>query len=197
MFKLTFQSILQTLMWTVITGMLYPLVMTVCLQFAFPYQAGGSLLMRDGKVVGSELLSQQFQTNKYFWSRPSACGYGTGTGGFATSSGSNLGPTSAQLQKNVDGNLATLRTASNLPADAPVPADLVFASASGLDPDISPEGARFQITRVAAARNLSVNQVTALVEKFIKPPQWGVFGMARVNVLQLNLALDAADPKKG
>jgi K+-transporting ATPase ATPase C chain len=197
MFKLTFQSILQTLMWTVITGMLYPLVMTVCLQRLFPYQAGGSLLMRDGKVVGSELLSQQFQTNRYFWSRPSACSYGTGTGGFATSSGSNLGPTSAQLQKNVDANLATLRTASNLPSDAPVPADLVFASASGLDPDISPEAARFQITRVAAARNLSVDQVTTLVEQFIKPPQWGFLGQARVNVLKLNLALDAADTKKG
>jgi K+-transporting ATPase ATPase C chain len=197
MFKLTLQSILQTLMWTVITGMLYPLVMTVGLQLIFPYQAGGSLVMRDGKVVGSELLSQQFQTNRYFWSRPSACSYGTGTGGFATSSGSNLGPTSAQLQKNVDANLATLRTASNLPADAPVPADLVFASASGLDPDISPEAARFQITRVATARNMSVNQVTTLVEKFIQPPQWGLFGQARVNVLKLNLALDAADTKKG
>ena len=197
MFKLTFQSILQTLMWTVIAGILYPLVMTVFLQLVFPYQAGGSLVMRDGKVVGSELLAQGFQTNRYFWPRPSACSYGTGTGGFATSSGSNLGPTSAQLQKNVDGNLATLRTASNLPADASVPADLVFASASGLDPDISPEGARFQITRVAAARNMGVDQVTALVEQFIKPPQWGFLGQARVNVLQLNLALDAADTKKG
>lgn len=184
-------------MWTVITGMLYPLVMTVSLQLVFPYQAGGSLVTRDGKVVGSELLSQQFQTNKYFWSRPSACSYGTGTGGFATSSGSNLGPTSAQLQKNVDANLATLRTASNLPADAPVPADLVFASASGLDPDISPEAARFQIARVAAARKMSVEQVTALVEQSIKPPQWGFLGEPRVNVLKLNLALDAADTKKG
>jgi len=197
MFKLTFQSILQTLMWTVITGIMYPLVMTVFLQLVFPYQAGGSLIMRDGKVVGSELLAQGFQTNRYFWPRPSACSYGTGTGGFAASGASNLGPTSAQLQKNVDGNLATLRTAHKLSADAPVPADLVFASASGLDPDISPEAARFQIARVATARNMNVDQVTALVEKFIKPPQWGVFGMARVNVLQLNLALDAADTKKG
>jgi K+-transporting ATPase ATPase C chain len=197
MFKLTFQSILQTLMWTVITGIMYPLVMTVFLQLVFPYQAGGSLITRDGKVVGSELLAQGFQTDRYFWPRPSACSYGTGTGGFAASGASNLGPTSAQLQKNIDGNLATLRTAHKLAADAPVPADLVFASASGLDPDISPEAARFQIARVATARNMNVDQVTALVEKFIKPPQWGVFGMARVNVLQLNLALDAADPKKG
>ncbi|HXB03196.1 MAG TPA: potassium-transporting ATPase subunit KdpC [Opitutaceae bacterium] len=197
MFKLTFQSILQTLMWTVITGIMYPLVMTVFIQLVFPYQAGGSLIMRDGKVVGSELLAQGFQTDRYFWPRPSACSYGTGTGGFAASGASNLGPTSAQLQKNVDSNLAALRTAHKLAADAPVPADLVFQSASGLDPDISPEAARFQIARVAAARNMNVDQVTALVEKFIKPPQWGVFGMARVNVLQLNLALDAADTKKG
>ena len=197
MIKLTLQSILQTLMWTVIAGMLYPLVMTVCFQLVFPYQANGSLVMRDGKVVGSELLSQQFQTDRYFWSRPSACSYGTGPTGFGPSGASNLGPTSAQLQKNVDGNLATLRTAHKLAADAPVPADLVFASASGLDPDISPEAARFQIARVAAARSMSLDQVTALVEKFIKPPQWGVFGQARVNVLQLNLALDAADTKKG
>jgi K+-transporting ATPase ATPase C chain len=196
MFKLTFQSILQTLMWTVIAGMLYPLVMTVFLQVVFPYQANGSLIMRDGKVVGSELLAQGFQTDRYFWPRPSACSYGTGTGGFGASGASNLGPTSAQLQKNVDGNLSTLRTAHKLAADAPVPADLVFASASGLDPDISPEAARFQIARVAAARSMTVDQVTALVEKFIKPPQWGVFGQARVNVLQLNLAMDEADTKK-
>ena len=90
MFKLTFQSILQTLMWTVITGMLYPLVMTVGLQLIFPYQAGGSLVMRDGKVVGSELLSQGFQTDKYFWPRPSACSYGTGTGGFGASGASKI-----------------------------------------------------------------------------------------------------------
>ncbi|MGA3007660.1 MAG: potassium-transporting ATPase subunit KdpC [Opitutaceae bacterium] len=197
MFKLTLQSILQTLMWTVITGLLYPLAMTVCFQLIFPYQANGSLLIRNGKVVGSELLSQQFQTDKYFWPRPSACSYGTGPGGFGASGASNLGPTSAQLQKNVDSNLAALRTAHKLKDDAPVPADLVFASASGLDPDISPEAARFQIARVAAARNMSVDQVTALVEKFINPPQWGLFGQARVNVLKLNLALDEADPKKG
>jgi K+-transporting ATPase ATPase C chain len=190
--KLVIQSIRTTLLWTVITGMLYPLVMTVCFQWVFPYQANGSLVTRDGKVVGSELLSQQFQTDKYFWPRPSACSYGTGPGGFQTSSGSNYGPTSAALQKNVDSNLASLRTAHKLAADAPVPADLVFASASGLDPDISPEGARFQIARVAAARGLSVDQVTALVEKFVEPPQWGFLGEPRVNVLLLNLALDDA-----
>ncbi|HTB80242.1 MAG TPA: potassium-transporting ATPase subunit KdpC [Opitutaceae bacterium] len=197
MIKLTLQSILQTLMWTVIAGILYPLVMTVFFQLVFPHQANGSLVERDGKVVGSTLLAQQFQGDKYFWPRPSASGYGTGPGGFTASGASNLGPTSAQLQKNVDANLAALRTAHKLPADAPVPADLVFASASGLDPHISPEGARFQIARVAAARGLGVDQVTALVEKFIEPPQWGFLGEPRVNVLLLNLALDQAQADTG
>jgi len=190
--KLTLQSILQTLLWTVITGMIYPLVMTVFAQFAFPHQANGSLVMRDGKIVGSALIAQQFQGEKYFWPRPSAVTYGT-----MPSGASNYGPTSANLQKNVDANLAALRTANKVPADAPVPADLVFASASGVDPHISPEGARFQIARVAAARGMSVDQVTALVDKFIEPPQLGFLGEARVNVLLLNLALDQTDPNKG
>ena len=196
MIKLITQSIRQTLLWTVVTGILYPLVMTVFAQLVFPAQANGSLVQRDGKVVGSALMSQQFTGDKYFWPRPSACTYGTGPGGIAGSSGSNLGPTSAQLQKNVDAAAAALRTASKLPADAPVPADLVFASASGLDPHISPEGARFQISRVAAARGLSADEVGKLVDQFVESPQWGFLGEPRVNVLQLNLALDAASPKK-
>ncbi len=194
MIKLITQSIRQTLLWTVVTGVLYPLVMTVFAQLVFPAQANGSLIQRDGKVVGSALMAQQFTGDKYFWPRPSACTYGTGPTGIAGSSGSNLGPTSAQLQKNVDA--AALRTASKLPADAPVPADLVFASASGLDPHISPEGARFQISRVAAARGLSADVVGKLVDQFVEAPQWGFLGEPRVNVLQLNLALDAASPKK-
>jgi len=151
---------------------------------------------RDGKLVGSALLAQQFTGPKYFWPRPSAATYGTGPSGLAAGSGSNFGPTSAQLQTNVRANAKALREAHKLPADAPVPADLVFASASGLDPHISPEAARFQITRVAAARSLSEEQVKALVEKSIEPPQWGFLGEARVNVLLLNLALDDADTKK-
>ena len=180
----------------VITGILYPLVMTVCLQLAFPHQANGSLIERDGKIVGSELMAQQFQGAKYFWPRPSAATYGTGPTGLNASSGSNFGPTSAQLQTNVRTNAKALRDASKLPADAPVPADLVYASASGVDPDISPEAATFQISRVAAARGMREDQVNALVEKFIKPSQWGFLGEHRVNVLLLNLALDAADTKK-
>ena len=196
MFKLISQSIRQTLVWTVITGLLYPLVITVFAQLVFPHQANGSLVERDGKIVGSQFMAQQFQGPKYFWPRPAASTYGTGPAGLAAGSGSNLGPTSSQLQTNVRNNAKALREAHKLPADAPVPADLVFASASGVDPHISPAAARFQIARVAAARGMSEDQVRALVEQSVEPPQWGFLGEARVNVLLLNLALDAADQKK-
>jgi K+-transporting ATPase ATPase C chain len=196
MIKLTIQAIRQTLIWTVITGMIYPLVFTVFAQVAFKRQAEGSLIERDGKLVGSEFMAQQFQGTKYFWPRPSASTYGTGTSGLNAGSGSNLGPTSAQLQTNVRTNAKALRDASKLPADAPVPADLVYASASGVDPHISPEAARFQVSRVAGARGMGEDQVRALVEKYTEPPQLGFLGEARVNVLLLNLALDSADSKK-
>jgi K+-transporting ATPase ATPase C chain len=196
MIKLITQSIRQTLVWTVITGLLYPLVITVIAQLAFPRQANGSLIERDGKIVGSEFMAQQFQGPTYFWPRPSAATYGTGPSGLNAGSGSNLGPTSAQLQTNVRTNAKALREAHKLPADAPVPADLVFASASGIDPHISPAAARFQIARVAAARGLSEDKVRALVESFIEAPQWGFLGEARVNVLLLNLALDDTSAKK-
>ena len=194
--KLTLQSILQTVAWTVVCGIAYPVAMTVVCQVLFPHQANGSLVESGGHVVGSELMAQQFTGDKYFWPRPSANSYGSSPGGLVTSSGSNLGPTSAQLQTNVTTNAKNLRAAHHLASDAPVPADLVFASASGLDPHISPEAARFQIARVAAARGMAEEQVRALVEKQIEPPQWGFLGEARVNVLILNLALDHADPKK-
>jgi potassium-transporting ATPase KdpC subunit len=196
MIKLITQSILQKLVWIILCGVLYPLAMTAIAQLAFPRQASGSLVERGGKLVGSALLAQQFTGPKYFWPRPSAASYGTGPSGIAGSSGSNHGPTSAQLQTDVRNNAKALREAHKLPADAPVPADLVFASASGLDPHISPAAARFQIARVAAARGMSEAEVSTLVEKFVEPPQWGFLGEARVNVLLLNLALDAADPKK-
>lgn len=196
MIKLITQSVLQKLVWIFVCGVLYPLAMTAIAQLAFPRQANGSLVERDGKVVGSALLAQPFTGDKYFWPRPSANGYGTGPSGFTASSGSNYGPTSAQLQTNVRNNAKAFRDANKLAADAPVPADMVYASASGLDPDISPEAARLQIARVAAARSLSRAQVTALVEKHVQPPQWGFLGEPRVNVLRLNLALDATAPAK-
>jgi K+-transporting ATPase ATPase C chain len=189
--KLFIQSILLTIVFTVLTGVLYPLVITGIAQVAFHDQANGSLLERNGTVVGSELLAQQFTGDKYFWPRPSAGGYAT-----VPSGASNLGPTSQALQSNVTANAAAFRTGNKLAADAPVPADMVFTSASGLDPHISPEAARLQVARVAAARGMGAEQVKALVEKFVEGPQWGVFGEARVNVLQLNLALDDLDTKK-
>jgi len=186
--KLLIQSILLTVIFTVLTGIIYPLVMTGVAQVAFHDQANGSLLMRNGTVVGSALIAQQFTGDKYFWPRPSAGSYAT-----VPSGASNLGPTSQALQSNVTANATAFRSGNKLAADAPVPADMVFTSASGLDPHISPEAARLQVARVAAARGISADQVKALVEKSIEPPQWGIFGEPRVNVLQLNLALDDAE----
>jgi K+-transporting ATPase ATPase C chain len=194
MIKLTIQSIRQTIVWTIVAGIMYPLVMTIFAQLFFHDQANGSLVMRDGKIIGSALLAQQFQGTNYFWPRPSACGYGTGPSGIAASSGSNLGPTSAPLHTNVMNNVAAFLSGNNLPTNAPVPADMVYASASGLDPHISPEAARLQITRVAASRGISEDKVKELVEKFVEPPQWGFLGETRVNVLLLNVALDELIP---
>jgi K+-transporting ATPase ATPase C chain len=191
MLKLTFQSIRQTILWTILCGVLYPAVITVACQLLFHDQANGSLVMRDGKIIGSELLAQQFQGSNYFWPRPSACTYGSSPGGIVASSGSNLGPTSGALQTNVQNNAAAFISGNNLPTNTVVPVDMVFASASGLDPHISPEAARLQIARVAAARSMTVDQVKALVEQYVEPPQWGFLGQARVNVLKLNVALDA------
>lgn len=171
---------------TLITGVLYPLAVTAIGQAAFPEQANGSLIRVNGVVVGSALIGQDMATDpRYFWPRPSAVGYNP-----LPSGGSNLGPTSATLQKAVQERAAALRAAHNLPADAPIPPDLLFASGSGLDPHISPEAARLQIDRVAAARALPHDQVAALVERFVELPQIGILGQARVNVLLLNVALD-------
>jgi len=193
--KLILQSIRQLILWTLVTGVLYPLVLTVAFQALFPRQAAGSLVMRDGKVVGSVFIAQQFSGPTYFWPRPSAGNSSPVAGApnaYATvpSGASNLGPTSASLQSNVQGFAKALRDAHKLPADAPVPADLITTSASGVDPEISPEAARFQVARVAAARGLPAERVGALVEKFVQPRQWGFLGEPRVNVLLLNLALD-------
>ena len=183
--KLFLQAILLTVVFTVLTGILYPLAITGIAQLAFPHQANGSLIERDGKVVGSELLAQQFTGPKYFWPRPSAGSYAT-----VPSGASNLGPTSGALQSNVVNNAKAFRDGNKLPADAPVPADMVFTSGSGLDPHISPDAARLQIARVAAARGVSEDVVRPVVEKFVEQPQLGFLGEARVNVLRLNLALD-------
>jgi K+-transporting ATPase ATPase C chain len=176
---------------SVLTGLAYPLAMTGMLETIFPSQANGSLLPAGGKIAGSALLAQKFTSPKYFWPRPSAADFAT-----VPSGASNWGPTSAALKKAVQDRTLALRAAHGLPAEAPVPADLVFASASGLDPHISPEAAQLQIGRVAASRGLSEEKVKALVGRFTEPPQWGFLGQARVNVLLLNVALDEMSPKQ-
>ncbi len=173
---------------TLITGVAYPLVVTAIAKVAFPSQAGGSLITdKDGKVLGSRLIGQPFDDPKYFWGRPSA------TSPFpynaASSSGSNQGPTNPALIKAVQDRVDALRAAD--PGNtAPVPVDLVTASASGLDPHISPAAAFYQVRRVAKARNLDEANVRDLVERHFEGRQLGFLGEPRVNVLALNLALD-------
>jgi K+-transporting ATPase ATPase C chain len=191
MTKLLIQAVRQTILWSILAGVMYPVLMTLFAQAAFHSQANGSLVEGpDGKLIGSALLAQQFQGSNYFWPRPSACSYGTGPTGITASSGSNLGPTSGALHTNVINNATAFISANNLPSTTVVPADMVFASASGLDPHISPEAARLQIPRVAASRGLPEDKVKELTEQHIEPPQWGFLGQARVNVLLLNVALD-------
>ena len=191
MIKLTLQSIRQLVLWTLLTGIAYPVLMTLVSQAAFKDQANGSIITSGTNDVGSQLLGQQFTGSNYFWSRPSSCTYTT-----LPSGASNLGPTSGTLKTNVQANLDNLRAAHGLDSNAPVPAELTFASGSGVDPHISPEGAVFQIKRVAKSRDISEEQLTQLVKSLMETPQFGVFGEARVNVLKLNLALDNQFPVK-
>ena len=187
MIKLILQSVRHLLLWTVITGLVYPAVITVVAQLAFPKQANGSLVERGTNIVGSALLAQQFTGTNYFWPRPSADTYAT-----VASGASNLGPTSGQQLTNVLTAIAAFQSGNNLATNAPVPGDMVYASGSGLDPHISPEAARLQIDRVAAARHLAVEKVRSLVAQYTESPQLGFLGQPCVNVLLLNLALDAA-----
>jgi K+-transporting ATPase ATPase C chain len=172
---------------TLVTGVAYPLVVTGAAQALFPAQAAGSLVERDGKPVGSALIGQNFSDPKHFWGRPSATSpmaYNA-----AASSGSNQGPLNPALTDAVKGRIEALRAAD--PGNtAPVPVDLVTASASGLDPHISPAAARYQVARVAKARSLPADRVQALVDQQTQAPLLGLLGEPRVNVLRLNLALD-------
>jgi potassium-transporting ATPase KdpC subunit len=181
-------AIVSLALFTVVTGLAYPVVVTVIAQLVFPHQANGSLIMKDGKPAGSALIGQPFDDPKYFWGRPSATspfGYNAGS-----SVASNLSPTNADLIKAVQGRVDALRAAD--PGNTvPVPVDLVTASGSGLDPHISPAAALYQVGRVARARKINETVVNDLVAKHIEGRLLGLLGEPRVNVLALNLALDA------
>jgi K+-transporting ATPase ATPase C chain len=173
---------------TVVTGVVYPLVITGIGQTAFKSEANGSMIEQNGKVVGSALMGQQFDAPQYFWGRLSATSpmpYNA-----QNSSGSNLGPTNSALQDEVKGRIDALK-AADPSAGTPVPVDLVTSSGSGLDPEISPAAAAYQIKRVALARHLPVEKVQEVVDSYTSGRQFGILGEARVNVLKLNLALDA------
>jgi potassium-transporting ATPase KdpC subunit len=182
-------AVLYTLVTTLLLGIIYPLIVTGLAQVLFPKQADGSLIVRNGKLVGSQLIGQPFTAPGYFWSRPSAAG----PAGYdpTSSGGSNLGPTNKLLIQRVNTSVEKLQATN---PGTPVPVDLVTASGSGLDPDLSPAAAAFQIPRVAKERGMTEEALRAFVSKHTQGRQFGILGERRVNVLDLNLDLDATHP---
>jgi len=181
-------SIAMTVVTTVLLGLIYPLVVTGLAQMLFPHKANGQLVVKNGKVIGSKIIGQGFSGPGYFHSRPSAAGNGYDA---ANSGGSNLGPTNQKLLNRVKTDVAGAQAAN--PAVS-VPIDMVTTSASGLDPHITPANAEFQLSRVAKARAISVEQVQAVVSKHTEGRQFGILGEPRINVLELNLDLDRQFP---
>lgn len=177
---------------SLVTGLAYPLLVTVSARLLFPDQAAGSLITRDGQVIGSRLIGQTFDKPGYFWGRPSATGPTPYNG--QASSGSNLGPTNPALAQAISERASALRATHPEQADQAIPADLLTTSASGLDPHISPAAANWQVARVARERQLSAEAVADLVAVNTEDRLWGIFGEPVVNVLALNLALDKVKP---
>ena len=182
-------AVLMTVATTILLGIIYPLVVTALAQVLFHEKANGQLVRKNGDLIGSRLIGQPFVSDKYFHSRPSAAGNGYDAG---NSSGSNLGPTNQKLLDRIKSDLAAAQ-ADN--PNTPVPIDLVTTSGSGLDPDSTPAAALFQVPRIARVRFLHEEQVRALVENHIQQRQFGILGESRVNVLELNLALDEKTSK--
>jgi K+-transporting ATPase ATPase C chain len=178
-------AMLLFIAFSLLTGLIYPLFMTGIIQMAIPEKASGSLVVADGRVIGSELIGQNFSGPGYFHGRPSAVGYmANGSGG------SNLGPTSNKLMEETQKRIEYVRLENQLSSDIPVPADLVLTSGSGLDPHISAEGAMLQVPRIAKFRGLPELEVRTLVNQSVEPIYLGTFGQDRVNVLRLNIGLD-------
>jgi len=182
-------AVLMTIATTILLGILYPLVVTALAQVLFPKKANGELIEANGKIIGSRLIGQSFSGPAYFHSRPSSAGTGYDP---TNTNGSQLGPTNHQLIDRVKGDVATLQSEN---PSVPVPIDLVTASASGLDPHITPAAAEFQVSRIAKRRSLSEDVVREAIRQHTEPRQFGFLGEPRVNVLELNLTLDKISPK--
>jgi len=182
-------SVLMTLVTTVVFGLIFPLVITALAQALFPDKANGQLITKNGKLVGSKIIGQSFSSPGYFHSRPSSAGTGYDA---ANSSGSNLGPTNQTLIARVQSDADRLQAEN---PGTPIPMDLLTTSGSGLDPHISPEAAEFQVPRIAKERNLTPDAVRAAIRQHTEPREFGFLGEPRVNVLELNLALDEISPK--